>query len=252
MENTKRLSEIFGLSKHESAIYLALVNLGPSTISQISRTTGLPRTALYSPTTSLLKNGFLFLTSFGKRKYYNAIRPEKLKHLLEQKTVALNSVISDILPSDHIISRKNDLDISYFPGQHGIMTAGQLFIDETTEKTWYSFENPVHPTDLVGIDFEKSYIENRVEKSIASKMILSAKNNPSWLTEFIEKDKKQLRETLIISPVQYGFESTIAATKGLVIMINAKENPFAVLIRNNYLAFTIINIHRIIWDRYKL
>ena len=104
--------------------------------------------------------------------------------------------------------------------------------------------------DLVGLNFQTGYVERRVEKGIRSRMILSAQETTPQLREFLSKDEAKLRETVMIQPHEYPFDSVIAVTKGLVILINSESNPFAVLIRNEHIAATLASIHRIIWNRY--
>jgi hypothetical protein len=248
----KKFAEVFGLDLYAAKIYLGLASVGPSNITQISRAASLPRTAIYAPLKSLLAKGYIGTIMLGRRKLYQAINPERMKYILEQRHAEGNRLIDEIINTGIISSSKNDLGIQYFEGAQGVSVAGQIFLDETNDKSWYSFENPVGVTELVSLDFETNYIKERVKRGIHSRVIMTTDVMPTWLKEFLRRDKEQLRETIILSPNQFRFDSTIVATRGLVLMINALENPFAVLIRNRHLAATLINIHKIIWGRYKV
>lgn len=245
------LIQVFGLTPYEARIYLASVHIGAALIGQIAKAANISRTAAYPPIAALLEKGLMGITSIGKRKYYVAVQPERLRTILEQRQIALDKVIQDIVQKENIHSPQNNLDIVYFTGQNGILTAGQVLLDETTERVWYSFENISSLTSLVGVDKEVSYIRQRVQRGIRSKMILSTDAIQPWLEELMKDDKPQLRETVLISPREYPFKSTIVATKGLSLLINPGENPFAVLIRNEYIATTLISIHKVLWGRYK-
>jgi len=251
MEKQRELAEIFGLSLYEARVYLSLANEGPSMLSRLAKVSGLPRTAVYPPLQALLKKGFASLTLFGRRKYYEAVSPEHLKNILERRRVSLESVVSTIMSPKKISMPGEKLDVQFFPGKNGVKTAGGIFLDETRSKTWYSFENLEGVTSFVGIDFEKNYVSERVKKRIRSRMILSADTTSSTIKEFLEKDREQLRETIILSPYEYPFSSSVGATKGLVLLLSVEANPFALLIRNNSLAETFISIHRNIWERYR-
>jgi sugar-specific transcriptional regulator TrmB len=250
-KNAQKLSEVLGLSLYEARLYLASLQQAQNTISDLARAASIPRTAVYPPLEALLKKGLMTSSNRGKRSYYSAVRPDGLRHLLDKRKIELESLIEDIHSSETISSPTNDLGIQYFYGQNGITMAGQIFLDETKQKIWYSFENPLYVVDLVGIPFEDEYVKLRVEKGIHSKMIVSMDVISPWVQDYIDKDKEQLRETLILSARKFPFESCIAITKGLIIMINAKDKPFAVLIRNDHLAKTLMSIHQMVWAHYK-
>jgi hypothetical protein len=67
----------------------------------------------------------------------------------------------------------------------------------------------------------------------------------------LHEDKKQLRDTVLLSPHMYPFDTTVVATRGLVLLIQPHDNPYALLIRSPHLASTFISMHRCIWDRYR-
>ena len=153
-----KLAEIFGLSESEAKIYVASVQIGPALVAKIADVAQIPRTAVYSPLKSLIKKGFIGITNIKRRKYYVAIPPSQLPGMLEQRKISLDDVISNLVPKESIAFPGDDLDITYFKGREGIKTAGMLFLKETTDKKWYSFENLASITELVSLDFENTYI----------------------------------------------------------------------------------------------
>lgn len=248
----KELAEIMGLPRLEAALYLALIHQGLSQVSTLSRAIQAARTTIYTPLNALIKRGLVSVIPRGRRKYYVALPPRKLGLVLERKKIELEHLFSSSLIGDSITAPGQKLVIQFFPGSSGITTAGQIFLEETSEKVWYSFENPIPLADLVSFEFQDYYVRERVRRGIHSKMIISSNVSHGWLEEHLQNDKKELRETLRIAAHEFPFDSVVAATKGLVIIINERENPFAVLIRSNYIANTLISIHKIIWGRHKL
>ena len=245
------LKDIFGLSQYESNIYTALVTSGPSHVANIGKYTSMPRTAVYPPLKSLIKKGLVSESVFGKRKYYSAIPVENLRSLFEEKRSSLENILIELGRSTHLSSNDAKLDVTFYPGSQGIKAAGLIFMNETKIKTWHSFENLSRVTDNVGFEFENFYIQERIKRNIHSKVILSMTEESPVVRKFLKEDKNQLRETVILSPNEYPFETTVAVTKGLILLINPNQNPFALLIRNQFLANTLLNIHKFIWDRFK-
>ena len=85
-----------GLEKHEAQIYTALLELGPSLISAISRHTGLHRPTIYQTIRSLEEKGLISASPRGKRKRYTAEAPEKLQSLIEGLRKNLNTVVPEL------------------------------------------------------------------------------------------------------------------------------------------------------------
>ncbi len=247
---TKKFADSFGLDLYSSKIFLCLAGIGPSNVTQISRAAALPRTAIYAPLKTLLAKGYVSTVTLGRRKLYQAVNPKRMKYVLEQRLAEGSRLIDEIINTGTISSSMNGLDIQYFEGAQGVSVAGQIFLDETSDKNWYSFENPIGVTELVSVDFEANYIKERIKRGIHARMIITVDTAPPWLNELLSRDREQLRETMTLSPNRFRFDSTVVATRGLILLINALENPFAVLIRNRHLAATLINIHKIIWGQY--
>lgn len=251
MHAAEKISKVLDLSSYESRVYIALHHNGPLHVQNIAKFTRIPRTAIYSPLVSLKEKGLVSETIFGKRKYYSAVTPENLRAFFNEKKDLLEQVIAELSESRNMQSKESGLESTLHVGMQGIKSAGLLFLNETKEKTWYSFENLVKVADSVSFEFENFYIKERVSRGIRSKMILSLDEESPALRKILREDKTQLRETILLSPNEYPFQTTVVATKGLILLINPNDNKFALLIRNRHLADTFIQIHRCIWDRYR-
>ena len=239
----KDLAEIYGLSAYEAKVYTTLTTHGPMLVAKLAGAAGIPRTAVYPPLTSLISRGLVAKTYFGKRLYYSAASPETLRSIFEHKRSSIEAVIATLNESRRVKSADANLDAVLYVGAEGIKSAGLLFLAETREKMWYSFENLTKITDTVGVTFEDSYIKERVKKGVRSKMLLSVPDESPFVRHVLADDKKQLRETVILSSSFYPLETTIVATKGLLLLIQPHDHPYALIIRSPHLTSTIISIH---------
>lgn len=251
MNTVKELAGVFNMSLNEAKVFMALNNQGSSMVSNIGKAANLPRTAVYPPLEALLKKGFVGVTTSGKRKYYTAVSPEQLRSMVDQKRAALEGLISEMYRKEQIASPEHNLDIVYYPGKKGIQTSAQVFLDETKDKQWYTFESPIEITELIGLNFLEGYVGERVKRGIHAKVIVSSNIDVPWLRNFMKKDKEQLREVVAINPREYPFDSTIAVTKGITNLMNGSGNPFGVIIRNDNLARNLMSVHKLIWSRYR-
>ncbi|MBI2443889.1 MAG: hypothetical protein HYV42_01440 [Candidatus Magasanikbacteria bacterium] len=81
LENLKKI----GLQSNEAAIYLALLELGRGTVTEISHKSALNRTTGYDILERLCLYGVAARATSGKKKIYLAEPPTRLKQFLENK-----------------------------------------------------------------------------------------------------------------------------------------------------------------------
>lgn len=247
---TKKLIDVFHLTPYEAKIYTAATQLGLTNLTDISRAINISRTAAYVPIQGLLKRGMFSIVKIQKRNYYKAIDPEQLRYIYDQKKVDLEQAITELTKAISI--PEHGLEIRHFPGVNGIITASNIFLEETKSKVIRTFDNPTLLPKISKLYQLDEQIERRVKKGIYLRMISSIPQIKPWMEKYIERNKKELRETVLMSPRLYPFESNITIDDSLVMIIHMKEKPFAILINNKELALTLSSIHDIIWGQYKL
>lgn len=99
MENNHYLETLqeIGLSEHESAIYFAMVSLGPSPVLKIARASSVKRTTIYSVIDSLKEKGLVRVELKGFKSLFVAESPEKLESILEQRKNKLKIHLKDFM-----------------------------------------------------------------------------------------------------------------------------------------------------------
>lgn len=118
MANITSTLEGLGLSKQESAVYLAALELGSSSISDIAKKASIKRPTAYYIVESLLQKGLISRAPKGKRTLYTAERPQVLLRnvrLQEEK-------LAQILPELEALQKtaRNRPKIRFFEGKDGI------------------------------------------------------------------------------------------------------------------------------------
>lgn len=94
--NKQQILEKIGLNKHESAIYLALLELGPSHIAQISEKTSIHRPLVYKALPSLLEKKLVTETKRAKRKIYMAEPPNRLETIFDDLRIDFFEALPDM------------------------------------------------------------------------------------------------------------------------------------------------------------
>jgi len=129
----KYLQEI-GLSDKEATVYLALLQVENSSISDLAKKTKINRTTVYPVLQSLQKKGLASEAQVGKTIHYQAAPPERLETFVERQKVVLeerSARLKDIIPQIKSIAREEGERpvVKIFEGRDGAISAYQEFYD---------------------------------------------------------------------------------------------------------------------------
>ena len=116
---TETLLLQLGLSRNATRTYLTLLGLGPESIARIAGTAGLARPLVYKALPELLEKGLVAKTPRGKRTYYSARSPEKLKELQRVLAVSLDESLPAL--SERFALSGERPSVTYLEGRVGIV-----------------------------------------------------------------------------------------------------------------------------------
>ena len=180
MENLTQKLKILGLDDKDIAVYLAILTLGKSTITDISRKSAIKRTTIYSYLDNLLKFGLIFKTVDKKRIYYCPENPDKIKSVLEkqkteidEKKEKINLVIPEL--ENLYSSSFNRPRISFYESKEGLREIYWQMLD--THKKVYSIFSPDNFFQIF------SLTENH-------KLMMTLYNNGGAMHSLVEKSDK--------------------------------------------------------------
>jgi predicted transcriptional regulator len=115
-----------GLSGSEINIFVALLESGPASVQDISRSSGINRVTIYSALSNLEKKGLVAETKKGARRLFAAERPEELKAIAEEKGEEVQKIHLDleniVLPVLKAIdlNQEDKPEIRFYEGLEGI------------------------------------------------------------------------------------------------------------------------------------
>lgn len=115
----KHLKEA-GFEKKEAEIYLAVLELGNATVSDISRKAGIKRTTIYEYLEKLLGESLIHKTVKGKRVYYAAENPDKLVKILEKRKRKISSILPQLQGFFDVSRHKPQ--VRFYEGIEGLRT----------------------------------------------------------------------------------------------------------------------------------
>lgn len=204
--------KIFGLNEKETEVYTSALELGEATGFQIYKRTGLKKPTVYYILDELQKRNLIMATKKGKKKYYIAESPSKIKEGIENELKKFELILPQLLSIHNIQPQKPKLQ--YYEGKNGLREIYEDTLRYKGEILAFTSDNII---DTLGEDFTIKYVERRAKRHISMKAIVP--NTEKFKRNFIEKNFEQYRLTKLVDPQKLSFP----------IEINIYSNKVALL-----------------------
>jgi sugar-specific transcriptional regulator TrmB len=239
----------YGLSNKESKVYLALLELGPSSVTEIAFKSKINRTTAYDILASLEQYGLVSHVGEQKKSTYVTENPERLISFLDKKSQEFKAKASEakeIMPElkgmFNLIPRKPL--VKYYEGEEGILAIYEDSLSSKTEiLSWLNTEN----TADFAFEYFQDYYKRRAAKGIHIKAIY---NEAHISREIKARDKIEDRESRIIPKemMDIGPECYIYDDK--VAYMSLKER-FGVIIESKDIAEAQRKLYNLAWKAAK-
>lgn len=131
-EAVRQLIEL-GLTDKEAAVYLALLELGPSPVQDVAMKSGSNRSTVYAVLESLRTRGLATVEENGKRAQYRPAPPERLEKLLHEEQELIQQKIATLgtaMPLFRAVynSTPGKPSVRFFEGEEGIREAREILM----------------------------------------------------------------------------------------------------------------------------
>ena len=238
----------FGLSEKEISVYLSLVELGPSSVREISAKSKVNRGTTYDILKSLISQGVVSYYNKESKQYFAAEEPTKLLTAVDQKKEALDEVRQNIeqnLPLIKTLFEKQGGRpmVKLYEGVKGIRSILQdvleaMKLEKNKEYYVYSSASVRKNVHEAMPDFSNKRIKAGIKvKTIALGQggQLNGLDERKWL-DAKQKDLKATYELIYAGKVAH-------------ISLDNAENPVGVVIHNDEIFQTQKMIFEFTWDR---
>ena len=228
-----KIFEDLGLSEREAGVYLACLKTNQATIKDIQKETKLSRTTVYYSLDILENEDLIQKVNSGKKAYYIASTPEKIKDLLEQKSVKLKESlfsIENLIPDLSSLHKKSKvLDFKTYKG-----------LDSINDIFRYIYKNHKNETCKLFGGLPRANISNNLSGKILGNSInYRVKYNvkirgisPSSESKLSlrKEDKKQLRESRFLPIEKYRFYTDILIFNDVVVFYTDDFNNESMIV----------------------
>jgi len=240
-----------GLSEKEAKVYLASLELGSTSVLEISKKAGLKRPTTYYAIEELIKKGLMSSFEKGKKRCFSAESPERLLSLIivkRRKVAVLEEDLQRVLPElNNIFNLAGERPkVRFFEGREGIKT-----IQEDILKSKFNSIEEIVPLDESYKIFPPSSKDHRHEmrkkaKKISVKMIYSSKKG-----EILPGEEDSI-ERRFVPPGKFPFSAEINVYGNKTAIVTYKGKLIGIIVESEEIANTLRVIFNLAWKAVKI
>jgi sugar-specific transcriptional regulator TrmB len=226
-----------GFNKNEIKVYLALLKLGISSVTEISKNSNVERTLVYGVLEKLIHRGLVSSVVKSNKKYFEPADPERLNEIISERKQEIESVLPQL--KSFYVNVENKQEVHHFSGKEGIKTILETLLK--SGKEWNIFGTSKIASEIMAYYFPQFH-----RKRIENKIKFNAIYSEDSLDRAKEIQKLKLTSVKIL-PKEYLTPTHISVVGNKVGIILWSENPLGILIENKEIAESFNNYFKLLW-----
>lgn len=244
----QELLEFSGFSDKEISIYLALLELGTGTVTEVSRKSGIGRTYCYVILNELITKNLISVSGREPKQEFIAESPLKLKEYLKNKLLEQQnnySEIEKIIPDLISKHKKGDRPrVRFYEGVEGLKQVYEDTLTSTETILAYATYDDMHKALP---NYFPEYYKRRAKKGIFARGIIPA---TSLAFERIKLNKEEARDIALVPPDKYMFSPEIDIYDNKVMIASWREK-LGIIIESSEIADAMKKIYELAWAEAK-
>jgi sugar-specific transcriptional regulator TrmB len=230
-----------GLDEKESLAYMALLELGEATMSELTKKSGLKRSTLYFLVEALHKKRLVSIVKKGKKTVYSAEDPKRLLEQADENRRNLEYAMPELLSIANNIVKKPK--VRFFEGEEGIKEVYKDILRFPDQKM-YAWLSESMITDFDPAFIADYYNPNRLQKRIWAEVIAS---DTSVGREFKANDLKALRKTKLLGEAEFPLSIEISLYGKDRIGFMSMEDKLGLIVESKPIADTLRSLFAYQW-----
>ena len=244
----KKSLEYIGFSKKEVMVYLALLELGKGTVTQISRRAGINRPTGYHVLASLEAKELVRISGKEPKQEYIAESPDQIEKILKNK-----------IEDDHAFINEAKKIIPELKSMHNVTGRPRVYFYEGTDGLKRVYEDTLTSHEPIRAyatydDMQSAlpgyfpeYFYRRAKKGISIRAIFPYTKAGLDLSKY---DKEQLRETAIVPSDKFLFSPEINIYDNKIMIASWKEK-LGIIIESSEIADAMKKAYELAWAEAK-
>lgn len=240
----KELEDI-GLSEKEARVYLASLELGPTTAEKLATHAKVNRSTTYVQLESLMKAGLMSTYEEKKKTYFAPESPELLRRLIaKQKDEVLTKErgFAALLPA-LLLQFEGAGDrpvVRFFPGKEGVTSVREEVLT-TKEKKIHLIFSPKHLSKLYSQDELDSYSDRRRALGILSEGIYV------YQEYFLQAGLDALTKRRFLRPDVFPLTIDLYMFDDKVAIVSLEDTLFGMIIQSTQITASLKLIFAFLW-----
>jgi len=232
-----------GLNENEASVYLTALSLGPTTILNISKNSGIKRSTVYDIVNSLKTKGLMRVDLKGLKQTYVCENPEKLDAILETRKRDFSAKLPELMAMYKL--QGSESSIKYYSG---LKAMKQIYLDTladikhgdeyliiTNQEKWYNLDPEF---------WMEEYIEERAK--LPCKTMLLCQD--SSVAREHKKFEKNYNEKIKIFKQSIQVNIDMVLTKNKLIIVDLLPPLTTLVIENKNIIELQKQMFHVIWD----
>ncbi len=244
----KKTLEFIGFSEKEVLVYLALLELGKGTVTQISRKAGINRPTGYHVLNSLALKELVKISGKEPKQEYVAESPDQIEKMLQDKIESgkkfldeAKKIIPELKSIHNIVNRPKVL---FYEGKEGLEKVYEDTLSSHEEILAYASVEDIAPTLP---HYFPEYYKRRAKKGIHIRAIFPESPDAR---ERASLDKEEIRQSLIVPSEKFGFHPEINIYDNKVMIASWREK-LGIIIESSEIADAMKKIYELAWAEAK-
>jgi HTH-type transcriptional regulator, sugar sensing transcriptional regulator len=229
-----------GLTKREAAVYVALLELGPTGALQISRKTSINRPMVYSAVEALKKRGLVEVQLQGIKQKFVAANPDQFDSIIRDRKKTFDDALPELLALYNLKGSKSQ--IKYYEGLEGIKTVyddtlrslrtGDPYYIMARQENWEKLE----------FSWLEKFIERRARKQLDTRIIFEDSERGKLNKKMEQAGNQKVR--LMSKPI----DTKMIVTPQRYVVHDFSPPITTIVIENENIIKNQLQLFRYIWD----
>ncbi|MEK6918261.1 MAG: helix-turn-helix domain-containing protein [Nanoarchaeota archaeon] len=237
-----------GLTDGEAKVYLALSEIGSSTVGPIVKLSGVAYSNVYDILNRLIKKGLVSFVIKEKTKHFSATSPINLLEYLNKKQSEIlenKESLKKIIPQlERLREKKNIQEAEVFVGLKGLRSAYEKLFQSLTKKDEALFFY-LHDDEYAEESDQFYHSMWEITRKFNIKGIANKKYENSWFAKKAKKMKSNLKF------VKYPIPGNIDIIKDMVFIVSWRPSVVGILIKSESIANNLRNYFNEVWKSVK-
>jgi len=242
MKNIDEVFQLIGFNKNETSVYLAVLEIGESTVLPIAKKAHIKRTYCYDILGSLIEMGAVSYVEKRGRRRFSAVEPQIVQKIYEDKVKKFQAVVPELQNIYQKVSTRPRT--RYLEGKAGIEIVFQEILAEAKE-VW----SITSATDWMGAypDYA-DYVSALAEAKIKIYDLVKFSKEGE---EYQKLYKKPLQEARYL-PKNSTYTTDFIVWNDKLVMICYGTDIHTVAVESPQIANSMKDLHRLLWNQAKI